>query len=142
MQRRRARKIALAILYQQEITGISYSRIVKEKLYPPESEPVPEFTVQLLKGVNDHLQELDKLIDRYAKDWALERLPIIDKNILRLALFEMLYRNDIPISVSINEAVELAKLYGTEDSSRFINGVLGQIALTLTEPKKETGGAG
>jgi len=139
MERRRARKIALAILYQQEITGIPSSQILREKLYAPENEPIPEFTYQLLSGVNRHCRELDKLIAQYARNWALERLPIIDKNILRMALFEILYQADIPVSVSINEAVELAKLYGTEDSSRFINGVLGQIVLALSPKKKSAG---
>lgn len=140
MERRRARRIALSILYQQEITGVSSAEIIRKKLYAPENEPIPDFTYQLLSGVNRHRPELDKLIDQYAKNWALERLPVIDKNILRLSLFEILYLTDIPVSVSINEAVELGKLYGSNDSSRFINGVLGQITQDLTTPKKRAKG--
>jgi transcription antitermination protein NusB len=82
----------------------------------------------LVEGVQDHHAEIDELLARYADRWAIDRMPVIDRTLLRIALFELLWREDIPVPVAINEAVELAKDLSTEDSGRFINGLLGKIA--------------
>lgn len=90
------------------------------------------FAAELVKGVAEHATELDEMISSHAKDWTIERMPVIDRNLLRMALFEMLYQDDVPAAVAINEAVELAKIYSTEDSSRFVNGLLGTISAELS----------
>lgn len=92
------------------------------------------FASELVKGVAEHAAELDELISGHAKDWTIERMPVIDRNLLRMALFEMLYLDEVPAPVAINEAVELAKIYSTEDSSRFVNGLLGSISAELASP--------
>ena len=90
----------------------------------------------LIKGpISFNNEELDDLIARYADNWALDRMPLLDRNIIRISLYEMLHEEDIPYSVSINEAVELAKVFGTEDSGKFVNGILGKIASELQTSK-------
>lgn len=130
MERRKARKAALEILYETEITG----EILEQALGMREQagkKPLDEFSLRLLKGVEEHKAQIDRTISDYADNWSLERMPIIDRNILRICLYEMIYEGEIPFGVSINEAVELAKIYGTEESSKFVNGVLGKIASDL-----------
>ncbi len=96
------------------------------------TNPGYPFASQLVRGVVENGPELDELISRHAKDWSIERMPVIDRNLLRMALFEMLHLEDIPGPVAINEAVELAKIYSTEDSSRFVNGLLGSVSAELS----------
>ena len=92
-------------------------------------EPLSDYALKLLDGVSDHKDELDSELASLSENWSIERMPVMDLNILRIALFEMKYVDDVPISVSINEAVELAKDFGGEDNSpKFINGMLGNIA--------------
>ena len=80
-----------------------------------------------MDGVQEHQADIDALIARYADRWAIERMPVIDRNLVRIALFELFWRRDVPVPVAINEAVELAKALSTDDSGRFINGLLGRI---------------
>jgi N utilization substance protein B len=120
--RTKARKHALDILH----TADALDRPVPEVL--GEQSSVVEFTRELVEGVVEHRAELDELIRGYADRWVLERMPIVDRNLLRIGIFELLYRPDIPPAVAINEAVELAKLLSTEDSGRFVNGLLGRVA--------------
>jgi N utilization substance protein B len=129
-----ARRKALQILFQSEITGAGYESILADGLCIDEVGVPCDFTKALLEGVSAHSAEIDDLIIETSANWTLERMPLVDRAILRLATFEMLYLDDVPCSVSINEAVELAKSYGGEDeSSRFVNGVLGKIAGHLEE---------
>jgi len=93
-------------------------------LYPPE---IPRFSLDLVGLYLDHREEIDGLIDSYADRWSLERMPMVDRNLLRLGFAELLYREDIPTNVTINEYVELAKAFSTEESGKFINGVLGRL---------------
>ncbi len=86
-----------------------------------------EFLRRLVLGVLDHREELDQLIEKYSENWRLDRIDLIDRNILRMALFELLYCKDIPPKVTINEAIDLGKRYGSEDSGSFINGILDRI---------------
>ncbi len=95
--------------------------------------PVLDYARALVQGVQEHQADADQLIVRYADRWAIERMPVIDKNLLRIALFELLWGDRIPVAVAINEAVELAKEYSTEDSGRFVNGLLGKIADELPQ---------
>lgn len=128
LERRRARHQALHILYQHEITDESTGRIVADGSYGTEVGPLLDFTREILEGVEAHQARIDRIIEGISENWALTRMPIVDRNILRLAAYEMLYRDDIPDSVAINEAVEMAKVYGGSDSSKFVNGILGKLA--------------
>lgn len=120
------RRLALEILFTQELNPQPLEKILNHRKLAGRRLP-SEFGLKLVKGVLEHKKELDKLIDKYAQNWRVERMPLTDRNILRLALYEIVYEDQIPYGVSINEAVELAKLYGTEDSGRFVNGVLGKV---------------
>jgi N utilization substance protein B len=125
-KRRVERKLALEVLFTLELNPQPVEEILKNRKLARRSLP-SDFGMKLIRGVLEHKKDLDKLIDKYAENWRVERMPLTDRNILRLALYEIIYENQIPYGVSINEAVELAKLYGTEDSGRFVNGVLGKV---------------
>lgn len=126
--RSEARECALKILYQLEITHFSLEKVISDSFFlPKDSTPLKDFSLFLVKGVRDNLEKLDVLIKDYALNWDISRLAIVDKNILRIGIFELLFTEDIPPKVSINEAVELAKKYGDVDSPRFINGILDNI---------------
>ena len=129
MMRRKGREIALRLLYQREVTGTSLEEVIKnyQEHFEKPPEPAFDFARELVEGVLKHREEIDAIIQKYTPSWPLERQNLTDRNILRLAVYEMFYRPDIPEVVSINEAVELAKLYGTDDSPAFINGVLDSI---------------
>ncbi len=95
----------------------------KEKL----DEGVESFFLDLVNGVEKNIAKIDDLLNKYSKNWKISRMPVVDRNIMRIALFELINRSDIPSSVTINEAVEIGKIYGTRDSGPFINGVLDRI---------------
>jgi len=133
LERRRGRHQALDILYQREITEQPISRIIAEGTFSTENGLPTEYCRGLVLGVEQHQPRIDRLIENTSENWTLSRMPLVDRNILRLAVYEMLYRDeDVPDSVAINEAVEMAKVYGGEDSSKFINGILGRIADAAT----------
>ncbi|MBE0447538.1 MAG: transcription antitermination factor NusB [Actinobacteria bacterium] len=134
-ERRKARKDALEILYEREITKQPFGEIIKNRVIARGEEP-SDFTIKLIYGVENHRQEIDDLISAHTDNWTLERMPIVDRNLIRIGLYEMLYEEDIPYSVSINEVVELAKIYGMEESSKFVNGILGRIAAKLKDSKR------
>lgn len=141
-ERRRARRLAVDVLYEAEIrdrlplesfrdrreAGWSDSSIEEGAPDEPEPEPaIVAYARALVAGVQEHQADIDALIARYADRWAITRMPVLDRTLLRIALFELLWRQDIPVPVAINEAVELAKALSTEDSGRFINGLLGRV---------------
>lgn len=132
--RRLGREQALSLLFQIDVGGLPYARVLevneREREVPQEAW---NFAVELTRGTLSHLAEIDRVINDLAIDWTVDRMASMDRAILRLATYELLYRPDIPSSVSINEAVELAKRYGTEESSRFVNGILGHLARHLEE---------
>jgi len=128
LERTKARRQALQILYQREITGESAASILESQSYNPEEGEPPEFCRRLLVGVEEHQVEIDAKLAEISEHWTVSRMPLVDRNILRMAVYEILYIDDIPDSVTINEAVEMAKTYGGEDSSKFVNGVLGRLA--------------
>jgi N utilization substance protein B len=133
-----ARRKALQISYQSAMTGVPTEQIISEGLCVDEVGIICDFTRALLTGMAEHAQTIDEYIASTSENWSLARMPIVDRSILRLATFEMLYMSDVPLSVSINEAVELAKDFGGEDeSSRFVNGVLGKIADIIEGAKSE-----
>jgi transcription antitermination factor NusB len=126
-----AREYALQILYQVDITKDNTSEYLENfwtgKLDAPPAESVKDFTAQLVQGVMQNLGEIDKKLALFAENWELERMAVIDRNILRLAVYEIIYRQDIPPKVSINEAIELSKKYSTQEAAKFVNGVLDKI---------------
>ena len=128
LERTRSRRQALQILYQRDITGDGVTLILNTKAYSTEDGEPDEFCRDLLGGVEEHSVFIDEMIGLVSENWSVSRMPLVDRNILRLATYEILYEFDVPASVAINEAVELAKVYGGEDSSKFVNGVLGRIA--------------
>lgn len=134
-QRRGSRKLALDVLYEQEIG----SRILADILGRYAANPGYGYASRLACGVFDNRDDLDRLISAHTRDWSIERMPAIDRNLLRLALFEMLHVDDVPAAVSISEAVALAKIYSTEDSSRFVNGLLGSVLAGLGETDSKVG---
>ncbi len=130
--RRRARREALEVLFQADVTGHDPLDVLEE--WEAAGRKVAPFTRELVEGVGAHGGELDDLLGRYSEGWTVERMPSLDRTILRVACFELLHREDIPTAVAIDEAVEAAKELSTEDSSRFVNGVLGRIAREATAP--------
>ena len=127
-KRRRAREWAIKILYQLEITRAEPIEVLENFWQDfKEIKEIKDFASSLILGVYQEIGQLDETISKYASNWSLERMAVIDKNILRLGTYELLFRKDIPPKVSINEAIDLAKKYGGEDSGSFINGVLDKI---------------
>ncbi len=132
--RRRSREMAIQVLYQVDVAQNDISealRVFCEHFEAPES--IRDFAIELAAGAHKHRAEIDALIKRFSEHWRLERMPAVDRNILRLAVFELLHRPDIPAKVSINEAVDLGKKFGSEDSGSFINGILDRVRLHLEE---------
>ena len=126
--RRLSREMALKVLFQIDLVSTNIEDTLKYTFENGKlSDEVKEFTLILVKGVMSNLSEIDRGINNYTNNWSLERITNIDRNILRMAIYEILYLKNIPKSVSINEAVELAKKYGTKSSFSFVNGVLGKI---------------
>ncbi|MCS7278485.1 MAG: transcription antitermination factor NusB [Thermodesulfobacteriaceae bacterium] len=129
MIRRKGREIALQILYQKEITKNPLEETINiyKTHFNIENEKALEFGEELVRGIVERLDFIDGLIKKHVPSWPFERLNLTDKNILRIAIYELFFRPEIPEIVSINEAIELAKIYGTDDSPAFINGVLDSI---------------
>jgi len=126
--RRLSREMALKALFQIDLVNTNMEEALEYTFENVElSDEVKEFSLILVKGVMSNLSDIDKVINHSTNNWSLERITNIDRSILRIAIYEILYLKNIPKSVSINEAVELAKKYGTKSSFSFVNGVLGQI---------------
>ena len=122
--RHAARKQALDVLYEADLKERPLAGVLAAHLR--EDEALDDFAVELVRGVHRHLDEIDGLIEQHSRGWKLSRMPIVDRNILRLALFELRHSADIPRAVAIDEAVELAKELSTADSGRFVNGLLSR----------------
>lgn len=122
-ERRQARERALGLLYEADRKEVSPADVVADQAVAPDP-----FVVDLVTGVGEAVEELDELIGRYARGWRLDRMPVIDRTVLRLGAYELTHRPDVPTAVVLNEAVELAGAYSTDDSGRFVNGVLAAIA--------------
>ncbi len=133
-KRTKARELALQILYQADVTKTSAKELINDffSLSPNKDEDpaVKDFAKELVTSVWDRLALIDDKITEYATNWQLDRMATVDRNILRLAGFELLFREDIPPKVSINEAIELAKKYGDLESGKFVNGILDKINKT------------
>ncbi len=125
-ERSDARERALILLYEAESKGIAPSDVLAAQI-----SPADELTVVLVTGVETHMAELDAAIAAHAKGWTLQRMPSIDRNVLRVGAFELLGRPEVPVAVVLDEAVELAKRFSTDDSGRFVNGVLAALVPVL-----------
>jgi N utilization substance protein B len=121
--RREARERALSLLYEADAKDLTPAALLSELPVVPEP-----FAVDLVAGVGAHQDRIDELIARYAVDWTIDRMPVVDRTLLRIATYELLEHPDVPTAAVISEAVELAKAYSTDESGRFVNGVLGSIA--------------
>ena len=121
--RHEARERALSLLYEAEMKGASIEAVLDDLALPPDA-----FVIDVLRGVGAHQARIDELIERFAIDWELDRMPVVDRNVLRVGVYELLERPDIPVGVAISEAVELAKRFSTDESGRFVNGVLSSVA--------------
>jgi N utilization substance protein B len=140
--RRKSRELALQALYQGELAGLAVLLDFEEFCahFQVNKKAIP-YAKKLLDGVQGKREEINLLISRYAENWRLERMSVIDRNILRLAVFELHFLDDVPTSVAINEAVEIAKRYSTDDSGPFINGILDALAreeISGAENKRKT----
>ncbi len=138
MKRRRAREYALQLLFQLDLTGSELNEELLKEFWEGNNEDpdVKEFTYSIVRGAKENLNTIDEIIKKAAEHWSIDRMAVVDRNILRAATYELFYRTDIPSSVTINEAIEISKKYSTEESSSFINGILDKIA---NEASKKSG---
>jgi N utilization substance protein B len=128
--RRKSRRRALDVLYSADLRDLPARQILGDTVARL-GQDLPEhmgYAVLLVEGVIEHADRIDELISTYAEGWTLDRMPVVDRNLLRIAVYELLYRDDVDDPVAISEAVELAEQLSTDDSPRFINGLLGRIA--------------
>lgn len=131
-QRTAARRAALQVLYSAELVSASAADILDQGAYIEDEDKLSPYAIALAKGAAYNAGEIDAYLKEASENWSLDRMPVVDRCILRLAVYEMIYEDKVPVSVTVNEAVELAKEFGGEDdSSRFVNGVLGRIAKRL-----------
>ena len=129
--RSKARKQALDLLYESDIRGSDALQLLETRDTldeGPDARPIREYTRELISGVADNRRKIDELIMTYAQGWDMDRLPAVDRNILRLGIFEILWTTSVPVSVAIDEALNLAKELSSDESSKYIHGVLGRIA--------------
>jgi len=135
--RHEARIVALQALFEMDCVGHPIAAVLEQRLA---EMPLPEqgiqFARELVQGVTADITKLDRLIERYAPEWPVEQIAIIDRNILRIAIYEVLQSDGTPMKVAINEAVELAKQFGSDSSGRFVNGVLGSLVAKEEVPNK------
>ena len=136
--RRKSRELALQALYQGEQAGQNGLLVFEEFCahFQVNKKSIP-YAKKLLDGVQEKADAINQLISKYAENWRLERMSVIDRNILRLAVYEVHYQDDVPVSVAINEAVEIAKRYSTDDSGPFINGILDSMAKEEASGKED-----
>jgi N utilization substance protein B len=130
--RRQARERALSLLYEAEAKGVPPVDLLATLPLEP-----ARFAADLVAGVGEHGEEVDGYIRRFAKGWALERMPAVDRALLRMGVYELLHRPDVPTGAVLSEAVELASRYSTEESGRFVNGVLAHIARDVRKDATE-----
>ena len=129
--RSKARKQALDLLFETDIRGTNLVETLEARDIPaegPDARPIRDYTRELINGVSDNRRKIDELITTYAQGWDMDRLPAVDRNILRLGIYEILWSTTVQTSVAIDEALDLARELSSDDSSKYIHGVLGRIA--------------
>ena len=124
--RSRARKRALDVLFEAELRGLPVLDLLAERAAAADP-PVPDYAAVLVRSVHEHAAQIDELLATYSEGWTLDRMPAVDRNILRIGAYELLWRDEVPDAVAISEAVVLAGELSTDDSPGFVNGLLGQL---------------
>lgn len=124
--RTKARKRALDVLFESEVRGLELDGTLEDRLLAQEP-PVKEYTVDLVRGVTAHRARIDSLLSTYSEGWTLDRMPAVDRNVLRIGVYEILYVDEVPDAVAVTEAVNLVRDLSTDESPSFVNGVLGTI---------------
>lgn len=124
--RTKARKRALDVLYESELRGVAMGATLPDRIAAGDP-PVNPYTVRLVEGVAEHRHRIDELLDTHAEGWSLARMPVIDRNLLRIATYEILYVEDVPDAVAVSEAVQLASELSTDESAKFVNGLLARL---------------
>ncbi len=124
--RTKARKRALDVLFESEVRGLPLDGTLEERL-AAQDPPIGDYSVELVRGVAEHQERIDELLTTYAEGWTLDRMPSVDRNVLRLGVFELLYAADVPDAVALSEAVGMVQELSTDESPSFVNGVLGGI---------------
>jgi transcription antitermination protein NusB len=138
--RTKARSIALQVLYEVDMAGHSPGTVLEERIFEePLEKNLVDFSTQIIFGVLPLVEKLDSFIAQHAPEWPMDQVAVVDRNILRIALWEFAVANCTPIKVAINEAIELAKIYGSDSTPRFVNGVLGSLAARQNEIKQALG---
>ena len=132
--RRTARKRALHAIFEADIRGVGMNEVLLGKREAGEEEP-STFCLELIDGVMENRDYLDGISAKYSENWELDRMPVVDRNVLRIGLYELLFREDIPAGATIDEAVRLAKELSTEMSGKFVNGILGRVERDLEAGK-------
>jgi transcription antitermination protein NusB len=127
--RSKARKRALDVLFEAEVRGEPVLELLEQRsaAKPDDGPPVPEYAAELVRGVQAHRERIDELLATYAEGWTLDRMPAVDRNVLRIGAYELLWADDVPDGVAISEAVELAKDLSTDGSPAFVNGLLAKL---------------
>ena len=135
-RRRKAREVALQLLYQLDLQGESNPEPHLDEFWSrhPVDRDAREFGEALVRGTKMHEAKIDEIISQYAENWGIERMAVVDRNILRQGIFELLWMGEVPAKVVINEALEIAKKFSTQESSRFINGILDRVHKELRPP--------
>ncbi len=126
--RTKARKRALDILFESEARDEEPLDVLRRRRETDDAPPVPDYAVRLVEGVTVHRERIDQLITEHAEGWTVDRMPAVDRTLLRIGIFELLWVDEVDDPVAITEAVELARTLSTDDSPRYVNGVLGQIS--------------
>ncbi len=126
--RSKARKRAVDILFESDLRGLDPLALLADRVGAPELPPVSDYTVSLVHGVVAHQEDIDRMLAEHARGWTVARMPAVDRAVLRLGVFELLFSDEVDDAVAIDEAIELARSLSTDDSPRFVNGVLGALA--------------
>jgi N utilization substance protein B len=135
VSRRKAREDAIIILYQSDLLNKSAAKILENEI--EFGGNLDDFTKDIVLGVSKNIKNIDKRIKKVVENWSLDRIAFIDRNIIRVAIYEMLYKDEIPLKVSVDEAIEIAKELGVKDDTpKFVNGILGKILLEIQETEK------
>jgi N utilization substance protein B len=124
--RSKARKRAVDVLYESDLRGLDSSETLRDRIALADP-PVNDYTVTLVEGAREHRDRIDDILSAYAEGWTIDRMPGVDRAVLRLGVYELLWREDVPDAVVIDEAVELAKTLSTDESPRFVNGILARV---------------
>ena len=138
--RRKSRELALQCLYQMDQSGNRECTIQDMQAHFDVNSKAAGYAQELISGIQNNLPDVDKLIEKHARNWRLSRMAVIDRNLLRIAAYEFLFKNDIPGSVIIDEAIEIAKRYSTDDAASFINGILDPICRQMEASRQDSNG--